>query len=342
MSSAPSAILIHEYVTGGGWSAAPPALGAEALELLRAVLESFCAWGRYPVVTTLDPRWAGAALPADEVVMLEAEAYSTVLPALARRCGAALIIAPEDGGALERVSRLVQDAGALLLGSEPSAVAIAADKWECSRRFAASGLPAPRTLWTTPADATAAAADCGFPLVVKPVCGAGCAGVSLVTTTDELEQALGLDGVRGAESVLLQEYVAGEAVSVSLLVAEGRAVCLSLNSQTVTPGIPFVYAGGTAGIRDERRDAAFALAEQAVALVPGLRGHVGVDLVLAPGGLFLIEVNARMTTSVVGLRRVADIDLAAAVWRACSLGELPAAAGVTGAAPFLKEGCGVC
>jgi predicted ATP-grasp superfamily ATP-dependent carboligase len=69
---------------------------------------------------------------------------------------------------------------------------------------------------------------------------------------------------------------------------------------------------------------------------------VGVDVVLAPGGSVLIEVNARVTTSFVGLRRVADVDVAEAVWRACSLGELPVAAGTTGEVAFHKEGCGVC
>ncbi len=269
-------------MTGGGWpvGAPPSALRAEALTLLRAVLAGFRAWGRFPVVTTVDSRSGAADLPADEIVVMDAGTYPTALPALARRCGAALVIAPEDGGVLERVTRLLQDAGVLLLGSEPRGVAVAADKWECSRRFAAAGLPAPRTMRTTPAAAAATALGLGFPLVVKPVRGAGCAGVSLVAHRDELEPALALDGLRGAESLLLQEYVHGPAASVSLLVAGGRAVCLSFNSQVVTPGIPFTYEGGTSGIRDGRRDEAFALAERVAALVPGLRGYVGVDLVL--------------------------------------------------------------
>ncbi|MFA4964594.1 MAG: hypothetical protein WC709_03020, partial [Thermoleophilia bacterium] len=121
----------------------PSALGAEALALLRAVLADFRAWGRFPVVTTRDRRYGAADLPADEVVTLDAEAYPTALVTLARRCGAALLIAPEDGGALERVSALVRGAGVTLLGSLPRGIAVAADKWECSRRFASAGLPGP-------------------------------------------------------------------------------------------------------------------------------------------------------------------------------------------------------
>jgi predicted ATP-grasp superfamily ATP-dependent carboligase len=343
MAASPSAILVHEYVTGGGWPGGEPpsALGAEALALLRAVLTDFRAWGRYPVVATRDRRYGAADLPADEVVTMDAEAYPTALVALAQRCGAVLIIAPEEGGALERVSALVQGAGAALLGSLPHGIAVAADKWECSRRFAAAGLPAPRTVRVEPAAAAAAAGELGFPLVVKPVRGAGCAGVALVTGRAELEVALARGGLRAAEAVLLQRYAPGTAASVSLLVAGGRALPLSLNRQDVRPGIPFSYRGGAAGLRHERVEEAFALAQRAAALVPGLRGYVGVDLVLGPERCSLIEINARMTTSYVGLRRVVDIDLAAAVWRACRDGVLPAAVTTAGEATFAKEDWGV-
>ncbi len=69
------------------------------------------------------------------------------------------------------------------------------------------------------------------------------------------------------------------------------------------------------------RDAA--AAARAVGLVPGLRGYVGVALVLAAGGCFLIEIDPRLTTSYVGLRRGPAFDLAEAHWRACICDTLP-------------------
>src|SRR5665647_2262396 len=61
-SPLPSAILVHEYVTGGGWPAPdlPPGLAEEALAILRALLADLRAWGRFPVVTTHDGAGRGS------------------------------------------------------------------------------------------------------------------------------------------------------------------------------------------------------------------------------------------------------------------------------------------
>jgi len=53
--------------------------------------------------------------------------------------------------------------------------------------------------------------------------------------------------------------------------------------------------------------------------VPGLRGYVGVDLVLGPNDDgnedWVIEINPRLTTSYIGLRVVAKANLAEAMLR---------------------------
>ena len=334
----PSAILVHEYVTGGGWpTPSPPAgLAGEALAVLRALLADLRAWGRFPVVTTRDRRLHGTPLTADRVVDLDAEVYPTRLVELARECGAALVVAPEGGGVLEHLSSLMSDAGVCLLGSSPEAVAVATDKWECYRRFSQAGLPAPRTIRVSPDAASVAAARLGYPVVVKPLDGAGCDGVALARDDDVLKRALRQPALRGAESVIVQEYAAGAAASVSLLVAGGRSTVLSLNEQRVRAGIPFAYDGGVASWPHPRRAQACELGQRAVALVPGLRGYVGVDLVLGEETSWLIEINPRVTTSYVGLRRVVDLNMAAAIWRACRDGSLPAALAVPPLADFGK------
>jgi hypothetical protein len=339
---------VHEYVTGGGWPEAdPPRFAGEADAMLRAVLEDLRDWGRFTVVTTRDRRVGGPALPADRVVWLEggefgagragdaggdrdgagredADAgYRAALLEAAAGCEAVLVIAPETGGALERTSSWLIDAGVSLLGSAPAAIAIAADKWECNRRFRSAGLPAPETVRVAPRDAAAAARRIGLPVVLKPLDGAGCDGVAHVRAEAELGRALALPALAGAEEILVQRWVAGEAASVSLLVAGRAAVPLSLNSQKLRIGIPCAYEGGTVAIDHPRRDEAFDLAARAVGLVPGLRGYVGVDLVLGPDGCFLVEINPRLTTSYVGLRRALAFNLAEAHWKACICDTLP-------------------
>src|SRR5665647_1675351 len=175
-SPLPSAILVHEYVTGGGWPAPdlPPGLAEEALAILRALLADLRAWGRFPVVTTRDRRLRTTGLVADRVVDLDAEVYPTALLELARDCGAALVVAPEGGGALEHLSSLVLDAGVCLLGSR---------RCEGRRRSSCSGT------WKAPRPAS----RCWSPAVARPrsaLTGSGCARASRSRTMAELLQCL--------------------------------------------------------------------------------------------------------------------------------------------------------
>jgi predicted ATP-grasp superfamily ATP-dependent carboligase len=57
--------------------------------------------------------------------------------------------------------------------------------------------------------------------------------------------------------------------------------------------------------------------------IPGLRGYVGVDLVLSDTDAVLIEINPRLTTAYVGLRRALEQNVAALIVDACA-GSLPA------------------
>jgi predicted ATP-grasp superfamily ATP-dependent carboligase len=339
-STLPSAILVHEYVTGGGWPEPdlPGALGDEAAALVQALLADLRAWGRFPVVTTHDPRWRREPLAVDRVVDLSSEVYPTGLLRLARECGAAIVVAPEGDGVLERLSSLMLGAGVCLLGSLPWAVAVAADKYECHRRFTQAGLPTPDTVRVAPAAAAMAADRLGYPVVVKPLDGAGCDGVCLAGDESQLEAALRQPALIGRAMVLVQRYVEGRAVSVSLVATAGRTAVLSLNAQSVHAGIPFVYHGGVAGIPHPRRAEVCELAQRAAALVPGLRGYVGVDMVLGEQEIWMIEINPRPTTSYVGLRHAIDVNIAAAIWHACRDGSLPAVVHVASPSPHGERG----
>jgi len=322
-------------VTGGGRASAGPApLAAEATAILRALLRDFSAWGRLRVVATWDDRDPAPTLPADEVVPIRASSYREDLAAVARRCGAALVVAPETGGELERTTRLMEAVDVLVVGSPSWAVAAAADKARCPDRLATAGVACPRTVLTTPRGAVEDARHVGYPLVMKPRFGAGCERVALAADEDELDAALTAFGRRDEREVVLQEYVRGEAVSVSLLASDDGVLPLGVNTQDVRPGVPFEYRGGAAGVDHPRGKGIVAAARVAVGALPGLRGHVGVDLVVAPDRCVVIEVNPRLTTSYVGLRRALRANLAELVWRAVVEGRLPRRLGTRGPAPI--------
>lgn len=333
-------VLVHEYFTGGGWPGinVPGEILAEGTAILQALLSEFRQWGKYRTVTTVDTRLVGVDLGADELVRVAPGRYWQTLQKLAAGCEAALIVAPESGGALTRISALAAGAGAQLLGSEPDAISTAADKWECYRRFQSAGLPTVPTWRVDRFTATEIAEKTGFPVVIKPVDGVGCEGVMLAEDMDSLNKIIDRQEIFRHGKFLVQEYMKGIHASVSLLAGHDRSTVLCLNRQFIQPGQPFQYWGGETPFRHPLEQAAGRLAQSAVSLIPGLCGFVGVDLLLVESGGLIVEINPRLTTSYLGLSQVSGHNLARAIWRACLDNEVYPNGTMLGIARFMRTG----
>jgi len=342
MASNTPNIFVHEYISGGGWPdpELPKGLAAEGLAMLGAVLADFRVWGGGTITTTRDRRLGNVSLNADCVLDIDPQDHYAVLCQLAGQSTAALIIAPENDGILSRLSALMEREGACLLGSSPDSVAFCGNKWDCHRLFIQAGLPTPATWCVSLEDAGETAEKIVFPLVIKPVDGVGCEGVSLAADISSLNRILEHKNFQNRE-FLLQRYIAGTHASVSLLVSENSALPLSLNKQLISVGIPFVYHGGIVPLQHPQQQRALNLARQAVSLVPGLKGYVGVDMILTDEACYLVEINPRLTTSYVGLRQVININLAEAIWRTCREKISPKNILISGKVLFNKEELGV-
>jgi predicted ATP-grasp superfamily ATP-dependent carboligase len=340
--SSPPKIFVHEFISGGGWSHGdlPAGLVREGYAILWALLSDFQAWGAASTVTTLDTRlWARhTELPGGEIVPVAPANYEADFRSILSQCDAALIVAPETGGLLARLSAMVVAAGVPLLGSTPKAVARAGDKAACDRIFRKAGLPTPPTRVVRPTSAAQAAAELGFPLVVKPLDGVGCEGLSLVSNNEQLQPALELARKTSQrKEILLQRFETGNHVSVSLLASQTGLLALSLNGQRIEPGRPFRYQGGIVPYAHPAAQQAVELAQAAARLLPGLHGYFGIDLVLGAEGGYLIEINPRITTSYVGLRQVLQANLAELICEACILGKLPEHVKLSGQVVFSKD-----
>ena len=122
------------------------------------------------------------------------------------------------------------------------------------------------------------------------------------------------EGVVG--DMLLQPFVQGTPASVAFLVGPRQQLALLPSAQHLSADGRFRYLGGALPLPPGLAHRAIHLGEQAVAAVAGLQGYVGVDLVLADdGGDQVIEINPRLTTSYIGLRRLAGGNLAEAMLR---------------------------
>ena len=77
----------------------------------------------------------------------------------------------------------------------------------------------------------------------------------------------------------------------------------------------FTYIGGSRIMDAKLIDRAQRIGHQAISALPPTQGYVGIDLVLGEQATddYLIEINPRLTTSYLGLRQIADSNLAQAM-----------------------------
>ena len=325
-SNTPMRIFIHEYVSGGGLSGEPlpKRMAREGLLMLQAILEDFQALRHHQIRSTLDARLrtsVPAGLPA---TLVDRKRYAEVFALFLEWAEAVLLIAPETDGVLERLSAQVEGAGKSLLGSSSKGVAAAADKALTDSCFRASGVPTARTrVVCFDNETTRLIADFGYPAVVKPVDGAGGEGISVLRRPSQISAALRrLESATRCQTFLLQEYVVGIPASLSCLSDGARILPLTLNTQYIHTGNGVNYGGGTIHIDHRSRSAAFGMVKKLHRGLPGLRGYFGVDLVLTRSGPVFIEVNPRLTTSYIGLRRAFSVNLAEAILTS-AMGQLP-------------------
>lgn len=337
----PLRILVTEYFcAGGGGARLPRGLLVEARAILQAALEDFGALRGARVLTLRRPGLA-LGLPAPhEARAVRPGGLAAAFRRALEEADAALVVAPERDAVLLRLTRIVERAGVLNLGCASGAVRIASDKWLTHRALVRAGVAQPRTallsarsgrarLWTGERALRRPAAG----WIVKPLDGYACMGLRAVPPGGDLRAA-----ARAAarhtrrRRLLLQERLFGIDASVSLVGDGERAIPLVLNGQRLARteragrAEAFEYAGGFAPLPHPHARAALRAAARAAEAIPGLRGYFGADLVLGRQGPAVVDVNPRLTTSYLLLRRLAGENPARWILDAAARRRLPAQA----------------
>ncbi len=331
-------VFLYEAITGGGWFR----LGADeplSASLLREGRAMACALRddllRMPdceVLTLSDARASLDGSPWWRVGLQDSAArvagypvasaseHDAVFDRSVRESTAVILVAPELGGMLVELAGQVQLLGGNLRSPSCDFVRLTGDKNLLAGFLAASGIPVPsshrvcsRTLDCLDWEAILARSP---RWVLKPSEGAGSTGIHRWTVEQVRHETLRVLAAVPEEVWCLQEYRPGRAASVAAILDGPRWTLLPpcwqwLDDET------FAYRGGAVIEEETLVRRAWRLAEQVVASLPETQGYIGMDLVLAadPGGNedALIEVNPRLTTSYVGLRRVVDCNLAEAM-----------------------------
>jgi predicted ATP-grasp superfamily ATP-dependent carboligase len=253
-----------------------------------------------------------------EVVQPEQGDLAEEIARLAPQCDMGLVIAPDP--LLARYTHIIeQDTHNLGCGS--MSVAVCANKLKTGRILASHGIRVPGE------------AREGLH-VVKPVQGCGAQGVRLTRDPP-------------GPGEFAQEYIEGEHCSVSVL--GGRVVgeaclyfsgklplALALNRQDIerVDGT-FLYKGGETPLHPPWEQQAVDTAVRTVQVL-GCQGYIGVDLVVADQP-FVVDVNPRITTSLIGIAAVLEEEIADLLVRA-SRGDVPDRVHHRGRVKFTKDG----
>lgn len=277
-----------------------PELAPEGAAMLAAISESFERCG-YDVVTPEGPDFEGE------------------IKRLAPECDVGMVIAPDH--LLFRYTHLLEGL-THNVGCGSMNAAVCANKQRTADILSRNGIAVPP------------GAGEGR-RVVKPITGCGALGVRV---TDEEPGA----------GEFAQAYVEGEALSVSLVGSRVTGnVCefysgappllLAVNQQEIAFADDgrFLYLGGETPVHPDREEEIVDVAVRAMNVL-GCQGYAGIDVVVGDR-IYVVDVNPRPTTSLVGIAAVMEEEIADILVKA-SHGEAPAEVHLSGRVRFDKDG----
>lgn len=312
----------------------PESIRREGRAMLEAIVADF---GKLPGVEVL-------TLPQDW------DCERTAIQRLASAADGTLVIAPEFDGILTSRCQWVEAIGGKLLGPASSAVVFLSDKWNLYQTLTAWGVPMPETFLATKCGrdntlprgcGTAPEVRAGSRQthgeaagwVLKPRWGAGSVGVQRWTPSNQ---------VAATGPMLIQRHCPGLPASCALLVVQGRSVIRCPSARQFLGGeTGFAYEGGEVPLPEALDERVARLLDPLLPRllhIPGLRGYIGVDLILGEeadgSGDVVIEINPRLTTSYLGLRALSRTNLAEAMLEAAAGTKPPALHWLPGQARF--------
>lgn len=232
------------------------------------------------------------------------------------KADAGLVIAPD--GMQPHFLKILEE-NTVNLGNSPAAARLCADKLLCTARLKESGVPV--------ADIVPGPEPCEkgcHRYVIKPRTGCGSEGVRVTSSA------------RAPEGFIATRYVEGLHLSASFIVGrEGEFLPLTINRQLIDfQGDGMAYNGSQVPYNTPRAAEIWDAARKAAAAL-GLRGYAGIDFVV--GDLpRAVDVNARPTTSIIGIVRVMKEEIGELMVRA-RFGGIPERVTVEGELVFRKE-----
>jgi predicted ATP-grasp superfamily ATP-dependent carboligase len=299
-------VVLYEWCSSGGLADEDPSIAHEGRMMLEALAADAAKAPDLEVVVLVDP-----SRPIDlppQAIRIAVRSGDDLLPLVtaARAADWTIIVAPESDHILIDRVRAVRAAGGRVLAPADAVITTAADKQSAIDALAARGVPVPagRSL----AGGEPVPQQFHLPAIRKARGGCGCEQLSVLASRHT--------SVVSAPT-RLEAFAPGTPVGVSLICGPQGAAALPVMQQRFSPGATPRYLGSEPLADDVAAARATALARRAAAALAADLGWLGVDLIL--GARLdgrddrVLEVNPRITTSIVGQSRLFASSLVAAM-----------------------------
>jgi predicted ATP-grasp superfamily ATP-dependent carboligase len=315
-------IFVYEYTCATKTTDSLASLRTEGWAMLSALVDDLSRIPGIEVISLLDHRQFPTN-PGPAFRCVDSDTEERLFRELAAKADFTLVIAPEFDDILAQRCQWVEESGGRLLGPSLAAVRLTADKYALGQYLHSRQLPTPQS-WLLGADNIESVNQAKLrilppcPAVLKPRFGAGSLATFLVGCPEDLSRLMVVTRNEGfSGNMILQPLVPGKAVSVAFLMGPKQRLAMPAASQDLSEDGRFHHRGGYLPLPVNQADRARRLATRAIDQVSGLLGYVGVDLVLGPESDgsqdYVIEINPRLTTSYIGLRALAETNLAEAL-----------------------------
>lgn len=323
MTNENESILVFEYFTASGEK--DKCIISEAEELIFALLDDL---KDYDVSLVINKSYENIVDKFDNVnPILIDENIIGWLENNASDFKSAIFIAAENDNNLYNITKILEDNNVKTYTSSAEACFKSSDKYETYEALPIS-IPQPKSFrfkidprgyWKRAIENLHEKWQAEDPLtplklIIKPLMGVDCEDIVIIENIEDL--TLDLDKIFTPGSrVLVQEYIDGVDISVSLISDGKKAIPISLNRQYVElKNDKGTYLGGKIPFESEFKDEAFEIASNAVEAIDGLKGFVGVDLLINNDekdiySVYLLEINSRFTTPYVGLKQISNINI---------------------------------
>ncbi|MFX1259295.1 MAG: ATP-grasp domain-containing protein [Promethearchaeota archaeon] len=324
-------IFIFEFVSGGGFSQVeiPISLFCEGYGMLRSIIADFKSLN-FEISTLLDYRGISYKnfLKADIIKRVKAnEDYLIKFKEEVKKSEYCFIIAPEFSGILYNLTKIVKDNNKKILSEDLDGIKLGTSKLETYEFFKACKVNTPSTFLISKKKKNfnldsliQKFKQLNCPIIIKPEDGVGAENLFYFENEKQITKFFKDSNERLdiKRNYILQEFIEGRDLSISLIGTSNNPIVLSINTQHLNIkniNRESEYLGGSSPA-ENYEEIIEDLAKNLENLdLSKFSSYYGIDFIRkANKSIYFIEINPRLTTSYIGIRNIIDYNPAELIW----------------------------